>query len=123
MSEFVGTWGFVKSSAYVEEAQRAAFDDLRLSGATMRCADIVETGQLVVLFKDERFLVDRSHFHVRPTPELVWGDRVRMKDKAIEGLVVEICWHYKRQRYFYHVTTLDGRQLKKRYFPEELEKL
>ena len=123
MNDTIGKWGYVNSSTHIAMEQRAEFDKKNLSGATMHCIGSDEAGRLVLRFAEDMYSVDPLGFCLRPDSPYSWGDRVHVTSKDIDGTIAEICWHYNEQRYFYHVVTTEGKRLKKRYYPDEIEKI
>lgn len=56
----------------------------------------------------------------REAPAYSWGDAVLISSCGKTARVVDVCWHYKQQRYYY-LEDPTGRPIKKRYFEDELE--
>lgn len=120
MNDFIGTWGCVFESRFIEAGSREAFEREHMTGTTMQYTGM-EGCRLVLQYRDSTYLADPEGFWRRPTPDFTWDQPVTVRSKDIKANVELICWHYNDERYFYHVVGEDGKRLKKRYFAEDLE--
>ncbi|MDO4848404.1 MAG: hypothetical protein Q4B45_01335 [Coriobacteriia bacterium] len=120
MNKLVNSWGCVHRSRFITPTSQEAFERERMTGATMRCVGI-EDGYLVLRYRDETFLASPEGYWQRPAPDYTWDQPVFVPSKGVRATIKSICWHYKDERYFYHVIGEDGKKLKKRYYAEDLE--
>lgn len=59
-------------------------------------------------------------FLTGPLPNSSGEDEVVITAKGIAARVVDVCWHFNEQRYYYYLEDAQGRTIKKRYFGDEL---
>lgn len=84
---------------------------------------IADDGDILTIYCGDRTMrFWKKDFKVYETPDLVWGDKVLIIDKNIEGVITHFTWHYNNKEYFYFVS-VNGKKLKRRYFLPELKKL
>lgn len=57
----------------------------------------------------------------REAPAYSWGNEVLIPSKGQTARIVDVCWHYKQERYYYYLEDLSGRPIKRRYFEDELK--
>lgn len=84
---------------------------------------IQDDGDVLTMFCGNRTMrFYKKDFKVYQTPEFTWGDKVRILDKNLEGMICDFTWHFKNKEYFYFVE-VNGKRLKKRYYRTDLRKL
>lgn len=120
MNDYSDTWGAILCSDYIRSDYKDAFETNLAAGITMHCVG-EENGFLVLDDEGTRYLASPAGYWQRPTPNFMHGQAVFVPSKGVKAHVRSICWHYKEERYFYHVVGEDGKKLKKRYYAEDLE--
>lgn len=120
MDSYVGSWGCVHQASYIAPKDRPAFEANLAAGVTMHCIG-KQDNFLILDDNGTRYLADPSGYWQRPAPDFVYGQKVFVPSKGVKAIVHAICWHYKEERYFYHVIDEDGKKLKKRYYANDLE--
>lgn len=55
-----------------------------------------------------------------PPPAFQMGDRVKRVGRDVEGTIVDIFWHFKRDRPFFYINSR-GRRISRRFEASELE--
>jgi len=73
-----------------------------------------------VEYKGETDCVPSADLLDRQAPEFEWGDEVVIVERGLEARVMEVCWHFNEQRYYYYLEDGQGKAIKKRYFADEL---
>lgn len=79
-----------------------------------------KSGFEVIEYGDLDFRVKPDLLTEVPEPTFRIGDRVRVKGEQEPATVVEVLWHYSKQRPFFHLE-VDGKRRSKRFWDEELE--
>lgn len=74
-------------------------------------------------YKGERDFVPLASLLDRFAPEYEWNDKAFAIPKGIDACVVDVCWHFNERRYCYYLEDAQGKDLKKRYFGDELERV
>ena len=77
----------------------------------------VDEDYLVLSYGDCTFRVRPNLFHEVEQPIKRIGDIVQVESKGeiVTGLIVEVQWHYKKNKPFYFITK-NGKQVSKRYW-------
>lgn len=112
----INTWGFMLDKNEIVSANAETYN----IGTTVKCIEENED-TVTVLYKDVEYMVLKSAFKSRETPEFNWNDNVRIIAKDKTAQIDLICWHYNEKRYFYMLIS-NGKKLSKRYYANELEK-
>lgn len=121
LNDLSGSWGFVHDPEDILPQFRPYFLKERLPGATLYCQSS-DDNVVVLSFKGNKICAERKGFRRRPTPDFLWREHVRVVGTDVVATIGEICWHYHDHCYFY-LLEQDGRQLRKRYFASELERI
>jgi|SRR5260370_28531122 len=82
-------------------------------------------GDYVTLrYGEEQFRVKPTLFKPVPKPSFGFGKDVsfRKGSSLAAGKISDILWHFKERKHYFLVS-VDGKPLKKRYWPEELSTL
>ena len=126
MRNFIGHWGSYKcpessvsDSVYPSDIESFR-EDRPNSGVMLKC--VADDGEYLTLcFRSSTYRVRPGYFKKLPKPGREYGDEVtiRTKGKVIKAQITEIIWHHKRAEPYYMVS-VDGKQLKRQYFEENL---
>ncbi len=112
-------WGWFKNDP-VDICSNDLIADACRRGATIKVVSN-DGQQALVEYRGQRDFVPSSGLLERPAPEFEWGDEVCITAKGAKALVVDVCWHFKEERYYFYLADADGKPVKKRYFGDELQ--
>ena len=123
MSDCIGKWFWIRLTTSIPDETERAYYYPSHSWGILLC--VAENGDLLDLRLQDGFTihsVKKENATPRPTPAFLKGDRVRIVSKDRVVNVEGAYWHFKDERYFYHLVDENGKMMKKRYFAEELQK-
>ena len=115
------SWGWFKNDP-INICENAVVSDACQRGATIKVVSN-DGRKALVEYKGERDFVPSADLLERPAPEYEWNDKVFVISKGIDACVVDVCWHFNEQRYYYYLEDAQGKELKKRYFGDELARV
>ncbi len=115
------SWGWFKNDP-INICENTVVSDACQRGATIKVLS-KDGGEALVEYKGERDFVPSANLLDRPAPEYEWGDEVVITAKGIAARVVDVCWHFNEQRYYYYLEDAQGGAIKKRYFGNELTRV
>lgn len=114
------SWGWFKDDP-VDICGNEIVSDACRRGASVKV--VLNDGENALIeYKGETDFVPSADLLDRPAPEFEWEDEVVIAAKGIAARVVDVCWHFNEQRYYYYLEDVQGRAIKKRYFGDELVK-
>ncbi|MBO7131595.1 MAG: hypothetical protein J6V65_05585 [Fibrobacterales bacterium] len=122
MSNYIGKWYWIKHPEHIPDEEQRRYYDPGHGWAVLVC--VAEQGDLLDLQMEDGYRIQAKieDLEPRPTPAFLKGDRVRIVSKDRVVNVEGAYWHFKDERYFYHLVDENGKMMKKRYFAEELQK-
>lgn len=115
---FINTWGAVLENEFILSDSVSKYN----LGTTVKC---ISEDEEILTCQDDKEIVKllKTGWVGRPNPDFYWNEKVRIIAKDITARIELICWHYNEKRYFYHLIDENGKNLSKRYYADELQKV
>ena len=112
------SWGWFKESP-VDICKNEIVSDACFRGASVKV--LSNDGETALIeYKGETDRVPSADLLDRPAPEFEWEDEVFIASKGTAARVVDVCWHFNEQKYYYYLEDARGKAIKKRYFGDAL---
>ena len=115
---YIDTWGLYHcfqgvDDEMVDDDCREEFFALQPNGKVFHC--ISSHDEMIILKYGEKiFQVNSKLYRIIKEPTYKIGDKVKIIEKSLIGLIVDINWHIKDNVPFYFVE-VDGKKREKRY--------
>lgn len=122
MSNHIGKWFWIRSENSIPDETERSYYYPSHGWGVLLC--VAENDGLLDLKLQDGFTIHRvkeEDATPRPAPAFRKGDHVRIISKNRVVDVEGAYWHFKDERYFYHLVDENGKMMKKRYLAEELE--
>ena len=132
MQSFKDTWGLYNWTVDFNKENDIYPDDLEKfrklfpTQKIFHCIDC--TDQYIILkyenidYIDEYYRVKPVNYEQKSKPDFQVKETVKIKKSGINGIIREICWHFKNNNYFY-LLIIDDKKLSKRYYGVERDSI
>ena len=110
-------WFPERGTEYIHAEDLDAFREVASNCKVFAC--VGEEEYITLKYNNRCYRVRKQLFKPILAPKYTFGQRVSIRKNGEEVTVIDIMWHYDRQKHYYLVTA-GNRKKSKRYFEEEL---